>query len=299
MASNERTLNDIQKILILGAGTMGLRIGLQAAMSGFQVTIYDVSDDALNKAKDFQLGIFKKLTKAGKAGSTEFDSISQKINWTTDLAEACKDPDLVNESVPEDLDLKKKIWKEIGELCPSDTIFTTNTSYLLSSWMADDTGRPELFCAFHFHDVFYANVVDIMPHEGTHEWIIPLLEDLGKKLNQTPVIIRKESPGYIFNAMLLSIIGTAGHLVTSGVSTFQDVDRSWMGNFKMDMGPFAIIDSIGLDTAWRVTNSFKDENSKRFADYLQTFIDAGHLGTKTGQGFYRYPDPEYKRSGFI
>lgn len=291
-----KKLSDIKEILILGAGTLGLRIGLQAAISGFNVTIYDLSESVFTKARTIQADILKGLARNGAIDEEKIDQIKDRIIWTTDLTGACKSPDLVSESVPEDLDIKKKVWQQVGELCPDHTIFTTNTSYMLSSWMADDSGRPDLFCAFHFHDVFFANVVDIMPHATTASWIPPLLEELGKALNQIPVHIEKESPGYIFNAMLLSLLGTAGHLVTSGVASHEDVDKSWMGNFKMDMGPFGIMDTIGLDTAWHVTKERKDEKSKQFAAYLKTYIDAGKLGVKSGEGFYSYPNPSYKNT---
>ena len=294
MKTTPKTISDIKEILILGAGTLGLRIGLQAAISGFDVVIYDLSEEVFTKAKSTQAGILKGLAKHGKISADGIEEIQKKITWTTDLALACKNPDLVSESVPEDLEIKKKVWRQVGELCPEKTLFTTNTSYMLSSWMAEETGRPKTFCAFHFHDVFFANVVDIMPHEQTVEWFPTLLEELGKVLNQIPVHIEKESPGYIFNAMLMSLLGAAGHLVTSGVASPEDVDKSWMGNFKMEMGPFGIIDNIGLDTAWHVSKDRKDERSKRFAAYLKEFIDAGKLGVKTGEGFYTYPHPAYK-----
>jgi 3-hydroxybutyryl-CoA dehydrogenase len=289
-----RKISDIKEILILGAGTLGLRIGLQAAISGFTVVIYDLSEEVFAKAKATQSGILKGLAKRDKLDAKDIDAIQSRITWTSDLALACKNPDLVSESVPENLEIKKKVWSQVGQLCPEKTLFTTNTSYMLSSWMAEETGRPDLFCAFHFHDVFFANVVDIMPHANTAAWFPKLLEELGKVLNQTPVHIEKESPGYIFNAMLLALLGTAGHLVTSGVCSPEDVDKSWIGNFKMEMGPFGIMDNIGLDTVWHVTKDRKDEKSKRFAEYIKNFVDAGKLGVKTGEGFYTYPHPAYK-----
>ena len=138
-----------------------------------------------------------------------------------------------------------------------------------------------------------------MPNPKTETWIIPLLEDFGKSIQQTPVVIRRESPGYIFNAMLMALIGAAGALVTFDVASIEDVDRSWMGNFKMPMGPFGILDEVGLDTAWHITSNQKDEKSKRFAGFLKTYIDRGKLGKKVGEGFYSYPNPRYQDDDFI
>lgn len=295
----ELKLDDIQKVLILGAGTLGLRVGLQCALSGMETVIYEINEKATAQAIKVQDKLLKSQVSKGQITQEEAEAAKALISFTNDPVTAADNVDFVNESVTEDLELKKKVWAQFGELCPPKTLFTTNTSYLLPSQFAEATGRPERFCAFHFHDVFWANVVDIMPHPGTEPWIIPLLTDLGWKLKQTPVVVRKESPGYIFNAMLLALIGAAGALVTHEVADFRDVDRSWMGNFKMDVGPFGILDSVGLETAWHIVKGRKDSKSVRFAELLKTYIDAGKLGLKTGEGFYTYPDPEFQRPGFV
>jgi len=294
-----KELKDIQNILILGSGTLGLRIALACALNEYKVTIYDIKEEAFQPAKRIQSEILSGLIQSERITKDLAQLALNNQTFTTHAHEAAKNVDLVSESITEDLELKKKVWAQFGALCPSHTIFTTNTSYLIPSFFAEETGRPSLFCAFHFHDVFYANVVDIMPNPQTHEWIIPLLEDFGKSIQQTPVIIKKESPGYIFNAMLMALIGAAGSLVTYDIASIEDVDRSWMGNFKMHMGPFGILDEIGLDTAWHVTNNQKDEKSKRFAKLLEQYVQAGKLGKKVGQGFYSYPNPRFQDEDFI
>lgn len=293
------TTQDIKKVLIVGAGTMGLRIGLQAAMSGLEVMMYDINDEICQRAQQIQGKLLKSLIAKKMTNVTDEAAVHQRISWSTNLPTACQGVDFVSESVTEDLELKKKIWPLIGQHCPPHALLTTNTSYLLPSMMAKETGAPERFCAFHFHDVFWANVVDIMPHPTTAEWIMPVLHELGKKLNQTPVFVKRESSGYIFNSMLMAFIGAAGALVTYDVAGIYDVDRSWMGNFKMEMGPFGIIDNVGLDTAWHIVKVRKDEKSKKFAALLQSYIDEGKLGIKTGEGFYKYPNPAYKADDFV
>jgi 3-hydroxybutyryl-CoA dehydrogenase len=227
------------------------------------------------------------------------EEVIATIQFTTDPAEAVADADIISESVTEELPLKRQVWAQFSALSPAKTIFTTNTSYLLPSQLVDVVDRPSLFCAFHFHDVFYSKVVDIMPHLGTSEEVIKLLEDFGRALRQVPVIVRKENPGYVFNFMLMAVIGAAGKLRTKEVASIEDIDKSWMVNFHMPMGPFGILDSIGLDTAWHVTHNQQDAGSKAFAALLKTYIDAGKLGEKTGEGFYKYPAPAYKDPDFI
>lgn len=294
-----KELKDIKNVLILGSGTLGLRIALANALNGYTVSIYDVREEAFEQAKKIQGELIQFLINKQVITEEQAKKALENQTFTTNAEAAAKNADLVSESVTENLELKKKVWKQFGELCPSHTIFTTNTSSLIPSLYAEETGRPNLFCALHFHDVFYANVVDIMPNPQTEDWIIPLLKEYGESIQQTPVIIKRESPGYIFNSMLISLIGAAGALVTYDVASIEDVDRSWMGNFKMPMGPFGILDEIGLDTAWHVTHVFKDEKSKKFSKLLRTYIDAGKVGKKVGQGFYSYPNPRFQNDDFI
>jgi len=294
-----KELKDIKKILILGSGTLGLRIALASALNGYQVIIYDIKEEAFEQARKIQASLIKNLIKEGIITKEKAEKALKNQTFTTEAKQAAVNTDLVSESVTEDIEIKKKVWAQFGELCPEKTIFTTNTSSLLPSKYAEETGRPERFCALHFHDVFYANVVDIMPNPKTEPWIIELLKAYGESLQQTVVIMKRESPGYIFNAMLISVIAAAGALVTFDVASIEDVDRSWMGNFKMPRGPFGIVDEIGLDTAWHVVHTYKDEKSKRFSELLKTYIEQGKLGRKTGEGFYKYPKPRYNESDFI
>lgn len=292
-------LSDIKNVLILGSGTLGLRIGLQSALSGFNTIIYDIHEEAFTSAKKIQQSILNNLIERNILNADEAEAATSRITFTTDAAKAAATADFVSESVVEDLEVKKKVWAQFAGLCPPHTVFTTNTSYITPSLFAAETGRPELFCAFHFHDVFYANVVDVMPNAKTAQWVVDLLMEMGRKLNQTPVFVKKESPGYIFNAMLVAVIGAAGALVTYDIASIEDVDRSWMGNFKMDRGPFGILDIIGLETVWHVTNALPDTKSKKFAALLKTYVDAGKLGVKTGEGFYKYPNPAFQKNDFV
>ncbi len=290
---------EIKNVCILGAGTLGSRIALQSAMSGYSVSVYDITQKALDDSFQTMKKILGQLQKAEAINEDQSVEALSRIHFTLDPEKAVADADLISESVTEEPEIKKKVWAQFGEIAPEKTIFTTNTSYMLASMFAEDSARPSKFCAFHFHDVFYSRVVDIMPHPGTDESIIPILENFGKTINQVPVYVKKENPGYIFNSMLLALIGAAGKLLTNDVAEVEAIDKSWMVNFHMPMGPFGILDSVGLDTAWHVTHGRPDKASQAFAKLLKTYVDAGKLGEKSGQGFYSYPDPKYKDPEFI
>jgi 3-hydroxybutyryl-CoA dehydrogenase len=293
-----KDFENIKNILILGSGTLGLRIGLRCAMSGFNVTMYDINEHSLQKARVTQSKLLTSFVKKGIITEGEATATQARISITTDKLDAVKNIDLVSESATEDILIKKEIYTEFAPLFEKHTIVTTNTSYLLPSMLAERSGSPERFCAWHFHDVFTMNVVDIMPHPETSQFVIDILMQLSKKIHQIPVLITKENHGYLFNQMLLALLGSAGDLFTRGIASIQDIDKSWMGNTKMAIGPFGILDQVGLETAWHITKSRSDSRSIKFAELLKKYIDSGKLGLKSGEGFYTYPHPEYAQKGF-
>lgn len=289
----------IQTIGIIGSGNLGTRIGLQAAISGYAVSMYDLDERSLTRSMGSMKKLLSHLTSTQQITEEMGVLAMDKILFSQYLNLALQNVDLISESVVEDAAIKTRVWKEIGELAPSHTIFTTNTSYLLPSQFAEVSGRPEKFCAFHFHDVFYSRVVDIMPHPGTAQEVVSLLENLGRKLNQVPILIKKEHSGYIFNTLLIAWIDAAGRLLTGEIAEVEAIDKSWMVNFGMSAGPFGILDNVGLDTAWQITSTRRNPASRAFAELLKTYVDQGKLGTKSGEGFYSYPNPSYKNSDFL
>ncbi|PZX53888.1 3-hydroxybutyryl-CoA dehydrogenase [Algoriphagus ratkowskyi] len=289
----------IQTIGIIGSGNLGTRIGLQAAISGYAVSMYDLDERSLTRSMGSMKKLLSHLTSTRQITEEMGVQAMDKILFSQYLNLALQNVDLISESVVEDAAIKTRVWKEIGELAPSHTIFTTNTSYLLPSQFAEVSGRPEKFCAFHFHDVFYSRVVDIMPHPGTAQEVISLLENLGRKLNQVPILIKKEHSGYIFNTLLIAWIDAAGRLLTGEIAEVEAIDKSWMVNFGMSAGPFGILDNVGLDTAWQITSTRRNPASRAFAALLETYVHQGKLGTKSGEGFYTYPNPSYKHPDFL
>ena len=297
-------IRDVRRVLIIGSGTMGLQIGLQCAISGYDVAMYDIEPAALD-AGTRRLGAYAaEIVAAGRIDSAGRDAALARVTWTSNPAVAAAEADILSESVLEDPVLKGRILGQFDALCPSRTIFTTNASTLLPSMFAAATGRPDRFAALHFHQpVWSSNVVDVMPLPGTSPETTDLLWAFARKIGQIPIFVRKESPGYVFNAMYNAINREAITLAANGVASIEDVDRAWMGIFKMPIGPFGMLDGVGLDTVWHISDYWAsrtgDAQLRRNAAFLKEYVDRGLVGVKSGEGFYRYPGPAYARPDFV
>lgn len=298
-------IDDIKRVFILGSGTMGVQIGIQSAINGYDVSIFirnpaknEIVWEDIKKRTDW-------IVRREVINKKEADQMLKRIYTTNDPADAAKDADFLSESVPEIPSLKKELFEKFNKLCPEKTIFTTNTSTLLPSMLAESTGRPEKFLAFHCNNpVFITKTVDIMRHPGTSQEILDITVEFSRRIGLIPIILEKEQPGYIINTLLGGLMGRALELVANGVATPQQVDKCWISNMKVGIGIFGIMDSNGLDVGWQMREKYaltsEDKQAKAIYDYLKTnFIDKGHLGRKTGQGFYKYPNPEYKDPDFL
>jgi 3-hydroxybutyryl-CoA dehydrogenase len=297
-------VEDIRRVLVVGAGTMGLQIGLQCATHGYDVVVHDSEPAALALAPGRLAGYADEQVAEGRLDPVARDAALARITVDADLASAAADVDIVSESVPEDPALKGRVLGALDGLCPARTVFTSNTSSLLPSMYAESTGRPDRFAALHFHTpVWRSNVVEVMPHPGTSPETVDLLVALGRRIGQIPIRLQRESTGYVFNAMYTAINREAMTLVANGVASVEDVDRAWMGIFKMPVGPFGMLDGVGLDTVLHITAYWAgvtgDAQLARNAGFLRTYVDEGRLGIKAGAGFYSYPDPAYAQPGFV
>lgn len=296
-------VEDIRRVLIVGAGTMGQQIGFQCAMHGHDVVLYDIAPDVFEKAKNGLKRLCERFISSGRMTREQSEKTIARITATTSPSEAARDIDILSESVPEDLELKSRVLSQFNKLCPGRTIFTTNTSMLVPSMFAEATGRPEKFAALHFHDVRTTNVVDIMPHPGTSRETVELIHAFARKIGQVAIVLRKEHHGYVFNTMLSSLLSSALSLAANDVASLEDIDRAWMGVMHTESGPFGIMDSIGLKTLWMITeywaNKKDDPQGRANAAFLKKYVDKGLLGEKTGQGFYSHPEPSYRRPGFL
>ena len=296
-------VEDIKNVLIVGSGTMGQQIGFQCALYGRSVTLYDIKEEMLEKAMERINRIASRMTREGRITREKAVEAISRIKTTVDMAQAAQNADLVSESVPEDPDLKGKVFGQLNELCPERTIFTTNTSTLLPSMIAPATGRPEKFLAYHFHDIRMTNVVDVMPHPGTSPEFVVLVKEFAESTGLAPIVLHQESVGYVFNYMFSSLFESALTLASNDIASVEDIDRVWMGIMRMMIGPFGLMDSVGLETVWHVINFWAkntgDPQKIKNTEFIKKYVDRGELGQKTRKGFYTYPNPAFTSPDFL
>jgi 3-hydroxybutyryl-CoA dehydrogenase len=295
---------ELRNIVVLGAGTMGKQIAVQCAGHGYNVTLYDVDSGILSRAKDQAAGILDWLSAHGHIRPGEGGTILKRIKVESDYASAGSRADLVIECVFEDVEAKHHVFRAIGQYCPEHTIYTTNTSSFTASMFVDSCPRPARLAALHFHfPVWVSNVVDLMPHPGTDPTVVETLNRFALSIGQIPIMYKKETHGYIFNSMFGAMQRQALDLVIGGIASIEDVDRAWMGIFKMPIGPFGMMDQIGLDTIQKITvhwaRALNDPVAEQRAAFLEKLTSQGFFGTKTNRGFYTYPAPAYAQADFL
>jgi 3-hydroxyacyl-CoA dehydrogenase len=236
-------------------------------------------------------------------GRSELDAALARISYTTDLAAACADVDLLSESVPENLQIKQVVYAQLQKHCPERTIFTTNTSTLLPSQLADASGRPRQFLALHFaNEIWDRNIGEVMGHPGTDPAVYERVVEFAKQIGMVPILLEKEQNGYVINSLLVPWLTAAQTLVTNGVSAPELIDKTWMITMQTKIGPFGIMDIVGLETVYNISAHWAKGNPQlvKNAEYLKAnFVDTRRLGVKTGQGYYSYPNPAYSEPGFL
>lgn len=327
----------IQRVTIVGAGTLGTQVALQTAITGHDVTVLDVTESALKVCQENQESILKSyiardttshdqarawkgLSSESKPASVVAEETLKRIKYTTDTAMAMENCDLVSENVPEVPDIKASTYKNLSKHAEEHTIFTTNSSTLLPSDFVEHTGRPDKFLALHFaNGIWDSNIGEVMPHPNTDPAITAKVLEFTKDIRMVPFHIKKEQNGYLINSLLVPWLNASQSLVTNGVSIPQDVDKAWListGGYHGPkpgsvMAPFMTMDIIGLPLVATVFghwgNVYQDEQMKHNAVYLQqVYVDKGKFGIRNGnpltdqvEGIYKYPNPEFMKDDFL
>jgi 3-hydroxybutyryl-CoA dehydrogenase len=267
-------------------------------MNGYTASMYDVNNDALRRAEEMQEDELSSRIENQTLTEQEKTIIRKRIRSMTDLGDAVADADLVIEAVPERVELKRVIFKEIDEASPAHTIIATNSSSIRVSLIEDACERPEKVLNLHFYDALReATMVDIMRGTETSDDTVEQVTEYVRGLGVTPLQVMKESTGFLFNRVWRAVKKETLHLVDDGVGSLEDVDRAWMLMFDRPRGPFGLMDRIGLDVVRDIEMVYYNESGDE-SDYpprlLLDRIERGDLGVKTGKGFYTYPDPAYE-----
>lgn len=280
----------IRYVTVLGAGVLGSQIAFQSAFKGFRVLSYDINEDALEAARKRYDGLVATYVeevpeaKDGAAAAT-----LDRITLTSNLAEAAANADLIIEAIPEVLALKREIYHKLAALAPPKAIFATNSSTLLPSDLKDATGRPDRFLALHFANrVWQFNTAEIMGTADTDPNVYTEVVEFAKAIGMVPIALHKEKAGYVLNSLLVPFLNAATELVFGGYADPPDVDSTWRIATGAPLGPFQMLDIIGLNTPYNIMVHGDTESQKVAAWLKENYIDKGKLGLAAGEGFYTY-----------
>ncbi len=293
-----------QYITVAGSGVLGSQIAYQTAFKGFPVSVYDVNEEAIEKAKAHYQTWMRRYQEDLNASEEETQKAYDRITFFTDLNEAVKDADLVIEAVPERADIKTDFYHQLAEVAPEKTVFVTNSSTMLPSQFADATGRPEKFLALHFaNEIWKNNTAEVMKHEQTNMDHFYEVIEFAKEIGMVPLELHKEQPGYILNSLLVPFLNSGLSLLVNEVADVETIDKTWMIATGAPRGPLAILDVIGMTTPYNINVQKAeqgDEDAKKIVQFLkENYIDQGKMGISSGEGFYKYPNPSYQDPDFL
>lgn len=310
----------MKNITILGGGVLGSQMAFQTSYSGYNVTIYLRSKESIKRCKKKleevknsyieAINIMKKNKDINNwsLGIEDFDNFNaskclKKVNMVLDeiklelnLDKALKDTDLVIESMSEDFNAKKEIYESIKDKLDDKTIIVTNSSTMLPSKLAKYTGRSDKFLALHFaNSIWKNNIVEVMRHDKTSEYAFNEVIDFAKSIRMIPLPLNKEKSGYLLNSMLIPLLFSGLDLLVNGISDVKSIDTAWKRGTGSPKGPFEILDTVGLKTAYNIVLMYvkipkflAPYNFKGMESLLKKYIEEGKLGKSSGEGFYKY-----------
>ncbi|MCH3922819.1 3-hydroxyacyl-CoA dehydrogenase [Limosilactobacillus sp.] len=294
----------IQNVVVAGGGVLGSQIAYQTALHDFKVTLYDLSSESLQQAQERIKVLFPDYHHDLGLSQADFDRHLANLSYTTGLETAVADADLVIEAIPEKLTIKEAFYQQLSKLAPEKTIFASNSSSLLPSQLVGYTDRPDRYLHLHFaNHIWSRNTAEVMGTKDTDPKIFAEIVNFASAIGMIPVPLHKEQPGYVLNAMLIPWLNSALILWAKGVTDPLTIDRTWMKDLEAPVGPFGILDIIGLRTHYNIVKNMADKTDNAdlqlAAAKMKERIDANKLGPSTGEGFYHWPNPAFLSPDFL
>jgi 3-hydroxyacyl-CoA dehydrogenase len=287
----------IKKVGVVGCGLMGSGIAQVAATAGCDVLAREVTLELAQKGLARVHASLAKLVEKGRLPAADAEAVKARLKPTTNLADL-KDCDLVVEAIVEDLDLKKKLFAELGKLCKKETIFASNTSSFPIGEMAAASGRPERFVGLHFFNpVQLMKLVEVIQTAKTAPDVVASARAFGEACGKAP-ILAKDTPGFVVNRLLVPLLHEAILMVERGDATFKDVDTGMELGCGHPMGPIKLLDYVGLDTTLSILEGwhqrYPNEAMFKPSELLKKMVKEGKLGRKSGRGFYEWEGDKVK-----
>ena len=288
----------LNKITVLGSGIMGHGIAQISAMNGYQVVLRDIEQRFLDSAMGKIKWSLDKLVEKNKIKKEESDKIYGRIKPIVDIKDALVDTDLLIEAVPEDLNLKKKVYSEVDQFAEEKTVYASNTSTLPISEISQLTSRPDRFIGLHFFNPpQLMKLVEVIPGVRTEKSIVDLGINLVKSLGKDPILCNKDVPGFIVNRIFIPLVHEAAYCLESDGKTMTQIDSAVKFKLFLPMGIFELADYTGIDVIHKATVEMYSRDKKVIHPHpmIAQLFSSGKLGKKSGDGFYSYGEKNYER----
>ncbi|WP_178917238.1 3-hydroxyacyl-CoA dehydrogenase/enoyl-CoA hydratase family protein [Natronomonas gomsonensis] len=285
--------DDIETIAVLGAGNMGHGIAEVAALAGYDVNLRDIKEEFVQNGYEQIEWSLEKLAEKEQISEEESENAIDRVTPYVDVEDAVGGADFVIEAVPEKMDIKKDVYGDVEEHLPEDAIITSNTSSLSITELSEVTERPEQFCGMHFFNPpVRMQLVEVISGAHTSEETLEATEELAEAFGKTPVRVRKDSPGFIVNRILVPLMNEACWMVSEDAATKEEIDSTTKFDMGLPMGSFELGDQVGNDVTYHVLEYMHEVLGEPYepAPYLEEIVEAERFGKKTGKGFYDYED---------